>query len=64
MGLPADLVAFFEEHRRCGSLDGGVERGRVWMAGDCGGWIGRRVEYRDAPLRRDNMPRNSSGNGG
>jgi len=32
-----DLVAFFEEHRRCGTLDGGVDDGRVWMSCDCGG---------------------------
>jgi hypothetical protein len=36
-----DLVAFFQEHRRCGWLDGGVEGERVWMSRDCGGAIRR-----------------------
>jgi hypothetical protein len=30
------LDAFLQEHRRCGDLDGGVERGHVWMTCDCG----------------------------
>jgi hypothetical protein len=30
------LWAFFEEHRRCGELDGGVEDGRPWMVCECG----------------------------
>ncbi len=25
------LYAFFQKHRRCGDLDGGVEGDRVWM---------------------------------
>lgn len=36
MSLLTDLVAFFEEHRRCGELDGGVEDGRVRMTCNCG----------------------------
>jgi hypothetical protein len=27
---------FLGEDRRCGDMDGGVERGRVWMACHCG----------------------------
>jgi hypothetical protein len=30
------LDAFLQEHRRCGELDGGLDRGHVWMACDCG----------------------------
>jgi hypothetical protein len=30
------LLAFFEEHRRCGELDGGLEAGSLWMVCDCG----------------------------
>ncbi len=38
VGRPAlaPVDAFFQEHRRCGDLDGGVEDGRVWIACDCG----------------------------
>ena len=43
-GLLAALDAFLQEHRRCGELDGGVERGRVWMACDCGADIVHPVE--------------------
>jgi len=47
------LDAFFEEHRRCGELDGGVEDGRVWMACECGA-----VLYRPLPRKspRDSRP--------
>jgi len=34
--LLSDLNAFFQEHRRCGELDGGVTGGCVWMTCDCG----------------------------
>jgi hypothetical protein len=30
------LLAFFEEHRRCGELDGGVEGEMLWMTCECG----------------------------
>jgi hypothetical protein len=30
------LYAFFQEHRRCRDLDGGVEADRVWMSCTCG----------------------------
>jgi hypothetical protein len=33
------LMAFFEEHRRCGDLNGGVEGGRFWMTCECGAKI-------------------------
>jgi hypothetical protein len=35
------LYAFFQEHRRCGELDGGVEGDRVWLACSCGASINR-----------------------
>ena len=41
-----DLDAFYLEHRRCGELDGGVDRERVWMACDCGAGIAH-------PIRTD-----------
>jgi hypothetical protein len=34
--LLAALDVFLQEHSRCGQLDGGVDRSRVWMACDCG----------------------------
>lgn len=39
--LLTDLDAFLQEHRRCGDLDGGLERGpreypTVWLACSCG----------------------------
>ncbi len=40
----AALVAFVQEHRRCGELDGGVEGERVWMACECGAQLVRAVE--------------------
>lgn len=39
-----DLDAFFQEHRRCGVLDGGVDEGRVRMACDCGALLARRID--------------------
>jgi hypothetical protein len=36
--LPA-LDAFFQEHRRCGELNSGVEDERVWMTCECGAEI-------------------------
>ena len=33
------LVAFVAEHQRCGDLDGGKDRGYVWLACSCGGLI-------------------------
>ena len=30
------LWAFFEERRRCGELDAGVEDGDLWMVRECG----------------------------
>ena len=35
------LYAFFQEHRRCGELDGGVEGDRVWMTCTCDAGINR-----------------------
>ena len=34
--LLLDLYAFFQEHKRCGVLEGGGDDGRVWMSCDCG----------------------------
>jgi hypothetical protein len=38
------LEVSYQEHRRCGELDGGVEGDRVWMTCDCGARIASRVE--------------------
>ena len=38
------LIAFVEEHRRCGDLDGGVDGERVWLACECGAAIMHPVE--------------------
>jgi hypothetical protein len=36
------ITAFFEEHRRCGELDAGVEVERVWMTcNGCGAALSR-----------------------
>lgn len=41
------LDAFFQEHRRCGVLDGGVEDGRVWMTCyKCGAVFGESTRWR------------------
>ena len=37
--LLTPLDAFLQEHRRCGELDGGLDRGHVWMACNCGAYI-------------------------
>jgi hypothetical protein len=42
--LLAALEAFLQEHRRCGELDGGVERELVWMACECGTEIVHPIE--------------------
>ena len=35
----AALVAFVDEHQRCGELDGGRDNGCVWLACSCGAEI-------------------------
>ncbi len=37
------LWAFFEEHRRCGELEGGGVDERLWMACECGASIVNQV---------------------
>ena len=39
----AALDAFYQEHRRCGELDGGVKGDRVWMTCSCGAVIDSNV---------------------
>jgi len=52
-GLLDDLNAFFQEHRRCGEMESGVDEGRVWMACDgCGAVLSRLV------LGTDRLPPN------
>ena len=38
------LYAFFQEHRRGGDLDDGVEGDRVWLTCTCGAVIVRALE--------------------
>jgi hypothetical protein len=33
------LTAFFNEHQRCGELDGGRDNGYVWLRCSCGAQI-------------------------
>jgi len=35
------LWAFYQEHKYCGDLDGGVEGDRVWITSTCGAVINR-----------------------
>jgi hypothetical protein len=39
------LYTFFQEHRRCGELDGGVEGDRVWMTCTRGAVLVRVVAF-------------------
>jgi hypothetical protein len=39
------LHAFFQEHRRCGDLDGGVEGDRVWLTCPCSAPLVRVVAF-------------------
>jgi hypothetical protein len=33
------LTAFFDEHQRCGELDGGRDNGYIWLRCSCGAQI-------------------------
>ena len=55
--LLAALDAFVQEHRRCGDLNGGVERGRVWMACDSGADIVHPLQSAELELRRNHYSR-------
>jgi len=33
------LIAFVDEHRACGDLDGGRDNGYIWLQCSCGGLI-------------------------
>ena len=37
------LTAFFDEHQRCGELDGGRENGHIWLGCSCGAQIAHPV---------------------
>ena len=45
MALFDALYAFFQEYRRGGELDGGVEGDRVWMTCLCGAVLVRVVAF-------------------
>jgi hypothetical protein len=38
------FVAFVEEHKRCGQLDGGQDNGRVWLECSCGARIEHQLD--------------------
>jgi hypothetical protein len=38
-GVLGAFVAFVDEHKRCGDLDGGVDHGYVWLACSFGAQI-------------------------
>jgi hypothetical protein len=38
------IDAFVQEHKRCGMLDGGVDRERVWLACDRGAGISHPIK--------------------
>jgi hypothetical protein len=40
-GVLGAFVAFVDEHKCCGDLDGGVDNGYVWLACSCGAQLGR-----------------------
>jgi hypothetical protein len=42
-GLLAALTAFFDEHQRCGELDGGRDNGYMWLGCSCGAQIAHLV---------------------
>ena len=37
------LVAFFQQHRRCGELESGADDSWVWIVCDCGAQIIQRI---------------------
>jgi hypothetical protein len=39
LGVLGALVAFVDDHKRCGDLDGGLDKGHVWLACSCGAQI-------------------------
>ena len=41
LGVLGALVAFVDDHKRCGDLEGGLDKGRVWLACSCGAQIVR-----------------------
>jgi hypothetical protein len=49
--LLASLVAFLDEHRYCGELDGGADEEWVWMTCTCGAVISRALDSEDRRLR-------------
>jgi hypothetical protein len=49
-GVLDALIAFTQEHRRCGELEGGLDAGRVWLACSCGAYVRHSVEPPAPPL--------------
>jgi hypothetical protein len=39
LGVLGAFVAFVNDHKRCGDLDGGLEKGHVWLTCSCGAQI-------------------------
>ena len=56
-------VAFFQQHRRCGELESGIDDRWVWMVCDCGAQIIQHIVRTPERYKRtDEQPeRNASG---
>jgi len=52
----AALDAFFQEHRRCGDLDGGFDGGSVWLACSRGHRWPTRLARLPKDRQQDNAP--------
>jgi len=57
------LVAFFQQHRRCGKLESGIDDRWGWMVCDCGAQIIQRIVRTPERYRRTNeqLERSASG---
>jgi hypothetical protein len=49
-GVVGAFVAFVDEHKRCGELEGGRDGGIVWLSCSCGGHIAHSAAMPSAPL--------------
>jgi len=60
---PDALVAFSQQHRRCGGLESGIDDRWVWIVCDCGAQIIQRIVRTPERYQRTNEQpkRNASG---
>lgn len=57
----SNLVAFFQEHRRCDMLDTETARRLVWMTCDCGVLVSVVLDLPSVLLRRGEVTRQHDG---